>query len=93
VCMKRQESGKITRQDEKMAVACCVQNMYLTCTAYGLGSFWSTPKVIFTARMRNFLGLSEEDECIGLFYIGYPAIDWPPGYRTPLAEHVEWIEE
>ncbi len=93
ICMKRQESRKITELDEILAVACGVQNMHLTCTAYGLGAFWATPSIMNTQEVKTFLGLQEEDRCLGFFYIGYPAIDWPKGYRSPLPEHVEWIEE
>jgi nitroreductase len=48
VCMKRQESEKIPEIEEIEAVACAVQNLHLSCTAYGLGGFWSTPKLIYS---------------------------------------------
>lgn len=92
ICMKRQEIGKISELDELLAMGCCVQNMYLTCTAYGLGAFWSTPKVMSEQSVSSFLNLEEGERCLGFFYIGYPVGDWPKGYRTPLAEKVEWID-
>ena len=39
-------AGRISQQDEMLAVACAVQNMYLTCTAHGIGGFWSTPEFL-----------------------------------------------
>jgi nitroreductase len=36
-------SGRISEEDEAWAVAGAVQNMHLTCTAYGLGAKWTTP--------------------------------------------------
>jgi nitroreductase len=92
LCMARDPKGKISELEEMFAVACGVQNMYLTCTAYGLGGFWSTGAVITGEGMRGFLGLAEADRCLGLFYIGYPAIEWPKGYRKPLNEFVKWEE-
>lgn len=92
LCMARDPKGKISELEEMFAVACGVQNMYLTCTAYGLGGFWSTGAVITGEGMRGFLGLGEQDRCLGLFYIGYPAIEWPKGYRKPLVEFTKWEE-
>ena len=93
VSMKRQEEEKILELEEIEAVACAIQNMYLTATAYGLGSFWSTPKLIYTPEMNEFLDLGEKDKCLALFYIGYPAIEWPKSHRKPLEYTTEWITQ
>ncbi len=91
VCMKRQETEKIAEIEEIEAVACAIQNMHLTCTAYGLGGFWSTPSIIYHEKMNNFLNLESKDKCVGLFYIGYPSIEWPVGQRRPLEYMTEWV--
>lgn len=93
VCMERQPEEKIAEIEEIEAVACAVQNMHLTCTAYGLGGFWASPKLIYTPDMNEFLGLGEKDKCLGLFYIGYPSIDWPKAHRKPLEYVTEWITQ
>jgi len=93
VCMERQASEKIPEIEEVMAVACAVQNMYLTCTAYGLGGFWSTPKFMSLTDTNEFLGLGEKDKCLGFFYIGYSSTDWPKGQRKPIEYVTEWIQE
>lgn len=93
VCMERQESEKIPEIEEIEAVACAIQNMYLTCTAYGLGGFWSSPKLIYTPVINEFLGLKEKDKCLALFYIGYPDAEWPTSHRKPLEYMTEWITE
>lgn len=90
VCMERDTTGRISEMDELLATACAVQNMHLTCTAYGLGAFWSTPAVIHTGSMKRFLQLGEDDRCIGLFYIGYPALEWPKGQRKPIEYVTTW---
>lgn len=84
VSMARDPQGKIREVEEIEAVACCIQNMALTCTAYGIGSFWSTPELIYTPEMNTFLGLGADDKCLGLFFMGYPAAEWPRGHRKPL---------
>lgn len=93
VSMKRQTEEKILEIEEIEAVACAIQNMHLTSTAYGLGGFWSTPKLIYHQKMNVFLGIEEKDKCLGLFYIGYPSIDWPEAHRKPLEYHSTWINE
>lgn len=90
VCMKRQESEKIPEIEEVAAVACAVQNMHLTATAYGLGGYWSTGNIAYSEEMKQYLNLNEKDKCLGLFYIGYPNIDWPKQHRVPLEYKTEW---
>ncbi|MBD3637373.1 MAG: nitroreductase [Crocinitomicaceae bacterium] len=95
VSHRRDPESRIPDLEEKEAVACAIQNMYLTCTAWGLGSFWSSPKLIYTPEMNEFLGLSANDQCLALFYIGYPKQDyeWPKGHRKPIEYFTEWVEE
>jgi nitroreductase len=90
VSMSRDPEGRISEQDELLAVACAIQNMHLTCTAYGLGAFWATPGVIHSAQMNQFLELGEQDKCVGLFYIGYPSVEWPKGQRKPIEYVTTW---
>lgn len=90
--LERDPKGKISLLEEQFAMACAVQNMYLTCTAYGLGGFWATGAVLTGTGIRDFLGLGEEGSCMGIFYIGYPAIEWPKGYRKPWVDFVKWEE-
>lgn len=90
--MARDPSSKISERDELLAVACAVQNMHLTCAAYGLGAFWATGGPMTGEAMRAFLGLGPADKAMGLFYIGYPAIDWPKSHRKPLDQVTRWHE-
>ena len=93
ICMERQKEEKIPEIEEIEAVACAVQNLHLSCTAYGLGGFWATPKIIYNQKTKDFLGLGEKDKCLGLFYIGYPSIEWPKSHRKPLEYTTEWINQ
>jgi nitroreductase len=94
VCMKRQEEEKILELEEIEAVACAIQNMHLTCSAYGIGGFWSTPKLIYAKEMNEFLNLEEKDKCLALFYVGYPSIEWPENsHRKPIEYNTKWINQ
>lgn len=93
ICMERQKIEKIPEMEEIEAVACSVQNMYLTCTAYGIGAYWGTGGVTYTNEMKKFLGLGEKDKCLGFLYLGYPKGEWPKGHRKPIEYISEWIDE
>lgn len=92
ICMERGGNEKIPEIEEVEAVACAVQNICLTATAYGIGSFWSSPKVIYDNEMNTFLKLKEKDKCLGILYLGYPSIDWPKGQRKPIEYLTDWNE-
>ena len=89
ICMQRDADERVPEWEELAAVGCAVQNMYLTCTAHGIGCYWSTPKAALAAD--EFLGLEEGERCLGLFYMGYHNAPEIPGKRTPIEEKIKWI--
>lgn len=88
--MKRQLIEKIPEIEEIEAVACAVQNMYLTATAYGIAPYWSSGAVSYSKEMKAYLNLGEKDKCLGLFYLGYTKEELPTSHRKPLEYHSEW---
>ncbi|MCU0448180.1 MAG: nitroreductase [Microscillaceae bacterium] len=93
IVMKRQESGKIPEVEEIEAVACAVQNMYLTATVYGVGAYWTSGGITYRPEAKDFLGLGEADKLLGFFYVGQIAKPSPQGNRKPIAEKVTWVLE
>ena len=91
--MKRQDSKRIPEVEEVEAVACAVQNLHLTATAYGVAGYWSSGKAICNDELRDFVGLKTDDRILGLFYVGMPANAWPVGQRTATEEKVVWKTE
>jgi nitroreductase len=94
IIMKRDEKNAVPEVEEIAAVSAAVQNMYITASAYGLATYWGSGGLTYTSEMKKFLGIGEEDRCMGLFFVGYPDIDWPK--RTERMERrlvAEWIEE
>jgi nitroreductase len=91
ICMKRQDSEKIPEVEEIEAVACSVQNMCLTATAYGICSFWGSGGITYTQELKEFLGLGEKDLCLGYLYLGYSDYPLPISKRDPIQEKVEWF--
>jgi nitroreductase len=88
--LHREKDTKISEKDDFAAVACAVENMHLTATAQGIGAFWATPQLISSQDFHSFLELSDEQSCVGLFYLGYPAIEWPKGQRKPIEYLTTW---
>jgi len=89
ICMQRDPSESLPEWEELAAVACAVQNMWLTCTANKIGAYWSSPKTIHQAS--EFLGLSEGESCIGFFYMGYYEQEIPQQTRKPISDKVVWL--
>ena len=91
ICMKRGSNPKIPEIEEIEAVACAVQNIYLTATALGLAGYWSSGGMTYHDSMREALGLGAEDRCLGFFFLGRPGGEWPEGKRrSTWQEKVEW---
>ena len=61
-------SGMLPEWEEIAAVSMAVQNMYLTCTANGIGCYWSSPKLV--DHLKASLTIEENQKCLGLFYMG-----------------------
>lgn len=93
ICMKRDPTKKHPEVEEIAAVACAVQNMYLTVTAYGVGGYWTTGGATYKESAKPFFGLDADDKLLGFFYIGHVAVPSVPGKRAPIDEKVEWLRE
>lgn len=88
--MQRDPKEKLPEIEEVEAVACAVQNMYLTAAAYGVGCYWGSGGITYYPEAKDFFGLGPKDKLLGFLYIGMPK-KWPAGKRGPVAEKVKWI--
>lgn len=91
--MKRTTTKNIPEIEDIEAVACAVQNIYLSVTAYGLGGYWTTGGITYLEEAKSFFGLGEQDKLLGFFYIGHVAVPTPPATRLPLDQKVSWVSE
>jgi nitroreductase len=90
ICMRRDPQKRLPEWEELAAMACAVQNMWLTCTAYGIGSYWSTPGFVVNAP--DFPHLKDDWQCKGLFYMGRWDKMTLPASRTPIEEKIVWVD-
>lgn len=89
--MKRTTKKNIPEVEDIEAVACSVQNIYLSVTAYGLGGYWTTGGITYFEKAKSFFGLEENDKLLGFFYIGHVAIPSAKASRSSIEEKVKWI--
>jgi len=90
ICMQRDLQQRVPEWEELASVACSVQNMWLSCTAMGIGCYWSTPGSIHD--YGSFRKLEEGERCIGLLYMGYKGKEVPDSKRGPIEDKVIWYE-
>ena len=88
IILHRDPAESIPEFEEIAAVAMAVQNIWLSCTALGLGCYWSTPKAAL--EMREFLHLAPNERCLGLFYMGWHDMPELPGKREPAENKTVW---
>lgn len=90
--MKRSANPNIPEIEDIEAVACAVQNIYLSVAAYGLGGYWTSGGVTYKPTAKAFFGLNEEDKLLGFFYIGHVALPTTGGSRAPLEQKTTWVK-
>ena len=89
--MKRTTTKNIPEIEDVEAVACAVQNIYLSVTAYGLGGYWTTGGITYMEKAKSFFDLDDRDKLLGFFYIGHVAIPSAGATRLPMEEKVKWV--
>ena len=94
IMMKRQEIERVPEIEEVEAVACAVQNLALTATAYGVSGYWSSGGITYKDATRESFGLAEKDLVLGFYYLGLATGENPEGKRcSTIHEKIDWVEE
>jgi nitroreductase len=91
--MKRNAENRLPEIEEIEAVACAVENMFLTVTAYGFGCYWTTGGITYIEEAKYYFGLEDSDKLLGFFYLG--CVDEPrpsPTKRGDVKQKVKWID-
>jgi nitroreductase len=92
--MKRSERKNLLPEIEEIeAVACAIENMFLTATAYGLGCYLSTAGITYMKEAKPYFDLGAEDKLLGFFYLGYRTeTTAEESKRGPVHVKVKWID-
>ena len=64
VCMTRDENDRVPEWEEVAAVSMAVQNMWLSCYANNIGSYWSTPAL--KDEYAKHSGLNKNQKSLGI---------------------------
>jgi nitroreductase len=90
--MKRGDLPKIPPFEEVLASSAAVQNLLIGATALNIASFWSTGGMTLRSEFKEFLELGEDDNVLGILYLGY-ADEHPEGKRkVAVEEKVKWVD-
>jgi nitroreductase len=81
---------KIVEHEEVISTAIAAHNMMLAAREMGVATYWTSGDKAFHPRMAKFLGIAPPAKCLGFMYVGWPAISWPDGTRTPITDKVTW---
>lgn len=92
IAMKRDPQKRLPEVEEIESVACAVQNIYLSATAYGLGGYWGSGGITYYEEAKSFFGLGDDDKLLGFFFLGYPAKPAAAGTRGDIRKKVTWVE-
>lgn len=88
--MKRDVKKSVPEIEEVAAVACAVQNIYLTAAAYQIGCYWATGGVTYMEEAKSFFELGPDDKLMGFVYLGITNNKWPEGRRKPVSNKIRW---
>ena len=90
ICMQREPNESLPEWEEIAAMAMAVQNMWLTASSMGIGSYWSTPGLM--KYLDKFIEMEEGERCFGFFYMGKYDGELPEGTRkTSIEEKTVWV--
>lgn len=91
VYMKRQPTQKIPLIEEIAATAAAIEHLLLGAQEQGIAALWSTGGMTYHDSMKQLLGMEENDQMMGLIYLGYTDEAAPTAKRNiPLSEKITW---
>ncbi|MEN9298713.1 MAG: hypothetical protein RLZZ429_1026 [Bacteroidota bacterium] len=91
VYMKRQLTQKIPLIEEIAATAAAIEHVLLGAQEQGIAALWSTGGMTYHDSMKQLLGLEENDQMMGLIYLGYTDEAIPAAKRNiPISEKTTW---
>lgn len=71
IVLHREEADKTIEREDICAVACSVQNMYLSLDQFShAAGYWSTGLGTYSKRMHEYLGLEVNESLMGYFVLG-----------------------
>lgn len=92
IIMHRDPDRRIPEVEEICSVAAAVQNIHLSLSSRGYGGYWSTGGGTFTDQMHGFLGLKENERCLGFFQMGVYEGPKLKGRRGKIEDKISFVD-
>jgi nitroreductase len=89
----RTDANPVTAEEDLTATAAAVQNLLLAAHANGLSAAWKTGKIVYSAEVKQFLGLDPSDRIIAVVYLGAVALEEPAPREREVAGSISWLDE
>lgn len=90
VFLHREPAQSLPEWEEVAAVACAVQNLWVSLDQYNLGGFWSSPGFL-CGDYGQWPGAADNERCLGLFYLGHYEMPELPRKIGDWQEKVTWV--
>ncbi|MCV2402962.1 nitroreductase [Marinomonas sp. C2222] len=88
-----QDHSKVPAIEQVMAVSAAAQQALLGLNALGYGAIWRTGPACFTQATKDLLSLKEEDQIVGLIYVGTAKDAGKKVLDTKLSDRLEWVRD
>jgi nitroreductase len=82
----------VADQEDLLATASAAYIVLLAAHGRGLASYWRTPGVLRTPAGRAALGVGDDEQLIGLLYLGRPRQEQRVPERAGTDEIVRWLD-
>ena len=89
IFLNRDLKERLPEWEEIAAVSMSVQNMWLTCYANDIGSYWSTPS--FLKEYGDLIDIAENETSLGFFFMGVYNHKESPKLRDDINSKVDWV--
>jgi nitroreductase len=80
----------VVAQEEVVAAGAVLQNLLLVAHSLGLSTMVRSGIHLYSDPVRRYLGMTPQEDVVGLVYLGHAAEIPAPGRRADLAAKVEW---
>jgi len=82
---------KLMEIENICAVAAALENLLLAAHAQGLGAIWRTVPSAHTPAVKKFLDFSDDQELLGIIYVGYPDLIPDAVERPSYQDRTTWM--
>ncbi len=92
IVMHRDENAKTVETEDICAIACGVQNMYLSLHQFEhAGGYWSTGLGTYSPAMKSYLGLEDGEKLMGYFILGHVDVKRTEGHKKDFRKFTRYL--